>query len=145
MPNEQRATRLVMPMEDAMKARCLVVGMMLTASAVAGAKEPLSIHVSFAVANAPANLVIRTKVEPNAENRLIEVIADSTEFYRSSTIMLEGDRAPRSARFEFRNLPAGEYDVTAVVIGMDGRHRSVARARVNVLGPGLARFSMSGK
>ena len=59
-----------------MKARCLVVGMMLTASAVAGAKEPLSNHVSPAVAFAPANLVIRTGLEPHAENRSMEVGGD---------------------------------------------------------------------
>ena len=118
-----------------MKARCLVIGMMLTAGAVAGAKEPLSIQVSPAVANAPANLVIRTRVEPDAENRLMEVTADSDGFYRSSTIVLEGDRAPRTARFEFRNLPAGQYAVTVAVIGMNGRHRSMAHTRVNVLGP----------
>ena len=78
-----------------MKARCLVVAMVLTATAVTGAKEPLSIRVSPAFSFAPANLVIRTSVEPDAENRSMEVIADSAEFYRSSTIALEGDRAPR--------------------------------------------------
>jgi hypothetical protein len=81
-------------MEDAMKARCLVVAMVLTATAVTGAKE-LSIRVSPAFSFAPANLVIRTSVEPDAENRSMEVIADSAEFYRSSTIALEGDARPR--------------------------------------------------
>jgi hypothetical protein len=89
----------VMQMEDAMKARCLVVAMVLT-SAVAGAKEPLSIRVSPGFSFAPANIVIRTSVEPDAENRSLEVIADSAEFYRSSTITLEGDRAPKTMMVE---------------------------------------------
>jgi hypothetical protein len=59
--------RRMMQMEDAMNARCLVVGMMLTATAVAGAKEPLSIRVSPAVSFAPANLVIRMSVERHAD------------------------------------------------------------------------------
>jgi hypothetical protein len=59
--------------EDAMKARCLVVAMVLTATAVTGAKEPLSIRVSPAFSCALANLVIRTSVEPDAENRSMEV------------------------------------------------------------------------
>jgi hypothetical protein len=54
-----------MQMEDAMKARCLVVAMVLTATAVADAKEPLSIRVSPAFSFAPANLVIRTIPQRN--------------------------------------------------------------------------------
>ena len=121
-----------------MKARCLVVGMMLTASAVAGAKEPVSIRVSPAVSMAPATLVIRTSMEPHAENRSMEVVADSPAFYRSSTIPLEGDRAPRTTMLEFRSLPAGEYQVTATVIGVDGQRRAIAHTQVNVIGAGLS-------
>ena len=122
-----------------MKARCLVVAMVLTATAVTGAKEPLSIRVSPAFSFAPANLVIRTSVERDAENRSMEVIADSAEFYRSSTIALEGDRAPKTMMFEFRRLPPGEYDVTAMLIGVDGHRRAIAHARVSVVESGLAR------
>ena len=122
-----------------MKARCLVVAMVLTATAVTGAKEPLSIRVSPAFSFAPANLVIRTSVEPDAQNRSMEVIADSAEFYRSSTIALEGDRAPKTTMVEFRSLPPGDYEVTARLIGVDGRRRAIARAQVNVVQSGVAR------
>jgi len=128
-----------MQREDAMKARCLVVAMVLTATAVAGAKEPLSIRVSPAFSFAPANLVIRTSVEPDAKNRSLEVIADSAEFYRSSTITLEGDRAPRTTMVEFRTVPPGDYEVTAVLIGADGHRRAIAQAHINVLESGAAR------
>jgi hypothetical protein len=138
--NEQRGdSSRVMQMEDAMKARCLVVAMVLTATAVTAAKEPLSIRVSPAFSFAPANLVIRTSVEPDAENRSVEVIADSAEFYRSSTIALEGDRAPKTMMIEFRSLPPGDYEVSAMLIGVDGRRRAIAHAQVNVVESGLAR------
>ena len=90
-------------------------------------------RVSPALSFAPANLVIRTTVQPDADNRAMEVIAESGDFYRSSAVQLEGDRAPRTATFEFRSLPPGEYSVTAVVIGMDGRQRALARSSVNVM------------
>ena len=122
-----------------MKARCLVVAMVLIATAVTRATEPLSIRVSPAFSFAPANLVIRTSVEPDAENRSMEVIADSAEFYRLSTIALEGDRAPKTTMVEFRSLPPGDYEVTARLIGVDGRRRAIARAQVNVVESGLAR------
>jgi len=128
----------VMQMEDAMKARCLVA-MVLTATAVAGAKEPLSIRVSPAFSFAPANLVIRTSVEPDEENRSLEVVADSDEFYRSSTIMLEGDRAPKTMMVEFRTVPPGDYNVTAMLIGADGHRRAIARSHINVLESGAGR------
>ena len=122
-----------------MKARRLMVAMVLTATAVAGAKEPLSIRVSPAFSFAPANLVIRTSAEPDAENRSIEVIADSAEFYRSSTITLEGDRAPKTTTVEFRSVPPGDYAITAVLIGVDGHRRAIAQAQINVLESGAAR------
>jgi hypothetical protein len=128
-----------MQMEDAMKARRLMVAMVLTATAVAGAKEPLSIRVSPAFSFAPANLVIRTSVEPDAENRSMEVIADSVEFYRSSTITLEGDRAPKTMMVEFRTVPSGDYKVTATLIGADGHRRAIAQAHINVLESGAGR------
>ena len=117
-----------------MNPRYVVVGMMLTATTVTDAKQPVSIRVSPEIPFAPANVVIRTSVEPATENRSIEVIAESGEFYRSSTIQLEGDRAPKTTMLEFRALPPGNYDVSASVIGSGGQRRAVAHMQVKVLG-----------
>ena len=54
---------------------------------------------------APATLVVRTQVEADENNRSVEVTADSDESYRSSTIPFDGVRAPRTAIFQFRDLP----------------------------------------
>lgn len=122
-----------------MNGRCLVLGMLLTATGAAGANEPLALRVSPAFSFAPANFVIQANVDRDADNRSMEVIADSAEFYRSSTIALEGERAPRTSRFEFRSLPPGDYEITATVIGADGRQRATARQQVKVLESGTAR------
>jgi len=111
----------------------------MTTTTVAGTRESLSMQVSPAMSFAPANLMIRAKVEPDAANREMEVIAQSDDFYRSSAIQLEGDRAPRTVTFEFRSLPSGEYQVTAVVVGIDGQQRALARSRVNVIETGTSR------
>ena len=118
-----------------MNARAWAIGLAMMTTVV-GAREPLSIRASPAASFAPANLVIRTRLEPDADNRAMEVVAESDGFYRSSAIQLEGDRAPRTTTFEFRSLPAGEYEITAVVIGTDGRRRAVARASANVIESG---------
>jgi hypothetical protein len=122
-----------------MKGRYVMVALVLVATAVGDAKEPLSIRVSPAFSFAPANLVIRTSVEPDAENRAMEVIADAADFYRASTISLEGDRSPKTMTVEFRSLPPGDYNVTATLIRVDGHRRAIAHAQVNVVEPGLAR------
>ena len=116
-----------------MNARFLVLGLMLTATAAVGANPSLGIKVSPAVSFAPANLVIRTTVDPDAGNRALEVVAESEEFYRSSTVTLDGDRAPKTTQFEFRSLPPGEYEVSVVVTGADGRQRAISRAQAKVV------------
>ena len=63
-PNRRshRATRAG-DVEDAMKGRYVMVALVLAATAVGDAKEPLSIRVSPAFSFAPANLVSRTSVD----------------------------------------------------------------------------------
>ena len=119
--------------------RVLVLGLAIATTAGVGANESIAIRVSPAMSFAPANLVIRTSVEPDADNRVMEIVADSEEFYRSSTVQLEGDRAPKTTAFEFRSLPPGEYRVTAVLFGADGQRRGTAQAHVKVVESGISR------
>ena len=122
-----------------MNARFLVLLLTLAATAAAGANQSLGIKVSPAVSFAPANLVIRTSVDPDADNRALEVVAQSEDFYRSSTVTLDGDRAAKTTQFEFRSLPPGEYEISVVVTGADGRPRAISRTQARVVESGAAR------
>lgn len=102
----------------------------------AGAGERISMKVSPAVAFAPANLIVRAMIEADAGNRSIEVVAESADFYRSSQIQLEGDKAPRTNLFEFRSLPPGIYEVRALLLGVDGQQRAYARQQISVIASG---------
>ena len=118
------------------RANVLPIVMMAVAStpkASVAAKESFSIRVSPAMLFAPANLVIRAVIEPDASNRAVEIVADSDDFYRSSRVQLDGERAPRTSLVEFRSLPPGDYEVKAVLIGVDGHARAIARRHVNVV------------
>jgi hypothetical protein len=75
-----------------------VFGLILAATSAGRAKESVAIRVSPAVAFAPADLVIRTSIEPDEHNRAIAIVADSESFYRSSSIQLEGDRGTNHDR-----------------------------------------------
>jgi hypothetical protein len=106
---------------------------MMTATLPLGAGERLTMKVSPAVAFAPANLIVRAMIVADPDNRAVEIIAESPDFYRSSTIQLEGDRAARTNIFEFRSLPPGAYEVRANLIGARGEQRATIRQQVNVI------------
>jgi hypothetical protein len=95
------------------------------------AGEPMRMQVSPAVARAPADLVVRVSVAAAADNRSLQVIAECPEFYRSSEVQIDGLDAPSLNVFEFRNLPQGDYTITGVLTGANGRRaRAVRIAKV---------------
>jgi hypothetical protein len=116
-----------------MKVRTCLAGLVFLFSGALGANDRLSIRVSPAVAFAPANLVIRTTVEADSSNRAIEIVAESPDFYRSSEIRLDGERAPRTTMFEFRSLPSGAYSVRAVLKGQGGHKLATVERTVNIV------------
>jgi hypothetical protein len=103
----------------------------------AGAVDRVSIKVSPTVAFAPANLLVQATVDVSAENRALEVIAESPEFYRSSEITLDGDRAPRVTLMQFKSMPSGVYQVRAVVRGVEGKEFASTGAKVNIVEAGF--------
>jgi hypothetical protein len=120
-----------------MKLRATLFGiLMLTTTLPLGAGERIMIKVSPAVSFAPANLIVRTMIAADADNRAIEIIAESTDFYRSSEVQLDGDKAPRTTMFEFRSLPSGTYEVRANLIGAGRQQRAWVRQQINVIAGG---------
>lgn len=122
--------------EDAMKVRgLLVIAVLFLLTLPAGAGDKLTMKVSPAIAFAPANLVVRAYVTADPDNRAISVVAESDDFYRSSEVQLDGDKAPRTNVFEFRSLPTGTYQVSAMLIGTNGQ-RALVRSQLNVMASG---------
>jgi hypothetical protein len=120
-----------------MKLRARLFGiLMLTTTLPIGAGERITVRVSPAVAFAPANLIVRAMIEADEQNRAVQIIAESADFYRSSEIQLEGARAPRTSTFEFHSLPPGTYEVRALLLGAGGQQRAFARQQVNVIASG---------
>ena len=120
-----------------MKVRVALLGVLTIVAAVPlGAGERMTMKVSPAVAFAPANLIVRAMIVADADNRAVEIVAESNDFYRSSQIQLEGEKAARTSMFEFRSLPPGTYEVRANLLGADGRSRAMIRQQVNVIASG---------
>jgi hypothetical protein len=105
----------------------------VTAVTKSGANECMSMKVSPRQALAPVNLRVSVRIEPDAENRVLTIVADSPQFYRSSQIALEGDRAPKTFTIEYPNVPGGQYEVTSVLFNSTGRERATIRQTAHVV------------
>jgi hypothetical protein len=103
------------------------------ADPAAGAEQPVRLVVAPRFARAPAVVRIHAFVEPGADNRQLEVILESSDYYRSSAIEMSGADAPRGHDVEFRGVPVGTHDVRVVLSGPGGSVRAVAHDRVAVV------------
>jgi hypothetical protein len=111
----------------------------LTVAVPLNGGERLAMRVSPSVAFEPAVLTIRTVIETDVENRALEVLAQSADYYRRSSIELDGASAPRLNVFEFRNLPTGTYEVMSVLVGSSGERAVVSRRFDVAAAPGSTR------
>jgi hypothetical protein len=116
-----------------MKAVVFACMSLLTIAGPLNGAERLVMRVSPSVAMAPAWVTVQTTVEADTENRALEIIVESSDFFRSSMIQLDGQHSPRVNLFQFPNLPVGQYEVTGIVAGSAGR-RATARGWLVVSG-----------
>lgn len=98
------------------------------------ATEKLSLRVTPNVSNAPSNVIVQARVARHPDNRWLHIEADSSAFYRSSLIQLNGDKAPMVTEIRLNHLPGGNYTVAAVLRNHLGEATTVRRT-VIVLSP----------
>jgi hypothetical protein len=122
------------PVEKLMKYRVLTCGLLLAMSGLAGsAGEKISMKATPEISFAPAHLTVRTTIEPDPQNRAVEIVIDSQDFYRSTLTQLEGDQAPRVSVVEFKGIPGGVYEISARLLGEDGKPIAYARRMIDVI------------
>lgn len=103
-----------------------IIGL-LAASGTTNASEKLALRVTPNVSNAPSTVIVKATVARNSHNRSLHIEADSGEFYRSSEIQLDGDKAPLVTEIRLPNLPGGEYTVKAILRDNMGEETIVRR------------------
>lgn len=96
------------------------------------ALEKLQLQVNPSVSMAPASVIVRTIVERNSENRELEIVADSENFYRRTVVDLDGESAPKVNELRLIDIPGGDYEVTATLYDSKGAH-TVARRSIMVM------------
>jgi hypothetical protein len=107
--------------------------LLLSSAVSAGPIERLTLAASPVSSFAPANLVVRVHVTPDPANRALEVTAESSDYFRSSRMQLDGEDAQKTITLEFRGLPHGDYAVWGRLIDSAGHERASARRQVVVL------------
>ncbi len=122
-----------------MNARIWLAALLLVAWAPGtrlDAGDVLTMKVTPAQSFAPAILRVHVRLEPSAENRWLEVVADSSDFYRSSLVELDGDRAPQAMMLEFRSVPSGAYEIHGILSDSAGHERAHVCQLANVISTG---------
>jgi hypothetical protein len=83
----------------------------------------------------PATVQLLVSVEPDQANRTLRIEADGDRLFRSTEVNLDGLSEKRLHVVEFKNLPAGAYEVRAEVLSAD-TVRATATGELMVLGAG---------
>lgn len=112
--------------------KMIFCGAMLASAVALDASQEVRVRVSPQNSMAPADILVYVTVERRADNRLLRVSAESEDFFRASEVSLDGEDSARISVLRFRELPSGEYDVTADVMGSTGQRRAVAYCTLRV-------------
>ena len=75
----------------------------------------LAIYPSVAIG--PTDLRLTLTVEPNERARSLSVEMDAENFYRQTTIPMDGKDAPKRNTITWHGVPSGEYTVIARLLG----------------------------
>ena len=109
-----------------MKAGLGICGVIVLTVLPVDGEGPLRVAVTPIHSFAPATVTIRARIEPSAENRMLAIVADGDDFYRSSEIQLDGVHAPKIVELRFSNLPRR---CLPDLCGLGGWRRTSARYR----------------
>jgi hypothetical protein len=112
----------------------LLTTALLTITAIrSNAADVVGIHINGHYFAEPAIIQVTVNVEPDEANRTLRVEADGDSFFRSSEFTLDGRSEKRVHIVEFKNVPAGTYEVRAEVLS-EKAVRGLAMQDLEVMG-----------
>jgi hypothetical protein len=97
-------------------------GVLLAGVVSYGADAPVTLAVRPTVvfAGRDVRTTIRTPRDPR--NRELRIIVEAADYYASSDVQLDGDDAPATHQFTWKELPSGAYRVEAILTRADDQH-----------------------
>jgi hypothetical protein len=121
--------------EESMRLRLSFIAVILVGSSYVSGEEPISMTVRPAVATTNSAAQIKVLVPRSARNRALRWEVDGPGYFRSSTLELNGAKAPAMFMFVVRNLPEGEVEIRAIVRRSDDSE-ALVRRQIVVMGSG---------
>jgi hypothetical protein len=116
-----------------MKRFVLAVLLLSCGAVVVRGVQPVAVSVYPTVTSPRASTRIMVRVDANELNRKLVWEVDGADYYRSSSIQLDGAAAPRTFFFMLHTVPEGEYNVRARILRNDNSE-SVAETTMAVVG-----------
>ena len=102
------------------------------AAAPGASDPPLRAQVSPRFGPAPSAVRVQAIVAPAAENRGLLIVIDSDDYFRSSTLPLDGDAASRVHVADFRSVPEGVHRITVALLDRQGERRAVVNDAIQL-------------
>jgi hypothetical protein len=116
-----------------MKRFVLAVLLLSCGAVVVRGVQPVAVSVYPTVTSPRASTRIMVRVDANELNRKLVWEVDGPDYYRSSSIQLDGAAAPRTFFFMLHGVPEGEYNVRARIL-RNNNSESVAETTMAVVG-----------
>ena len=114
----------------------ILVAVLIALGSLSGrAGEVVEIRLHGRYYSEPATVQITVAVEPDHANKTLRVEADGDRMFRATEVTLLGEQDKRLHVVEFKNLPAGEYELRAEVLS-NVAVRGLARQELYVSGIG---------
>ena len=82
----------------------------------------------------PGDVEFSIQITPTERSWALQVSAESGDYYRSTTIPLEGADSHAMHTFVWRGFPAGDYDIVGVLVDESGQAEAIVAAGMRVLG-----------
>jgi hypothetical protein len=122
-----------MTAEIARRITCALLVLVLAPAGEMFGRAAIQTKVRPTVAFAPATVQIEVLIEADQENRVLQILIDSGEYLRVSTIALEGERAPRFHSVVYRSLPAGRYEIQVALLDQTHTVRAIEHHWINLV------------
>ena len=97
-------------------------GVLLAGVVSYGADAPVALAVRPTVLFAGKDVRTTVRTPRDSRNRELRIIVEAADYYASSDVQLDGDDAPATHQFTWKELPSGTYRVEAILTRADDQH-----------------------
>jgi hypothetical protein len=103
------------------------VALLVVGAVSQAADAPVTLSVRPAVLFAGRDVRATVRTPRDVRNRELRIVVEAADYYAASEVQLDGDDAPATHQFNWKELPSGAYRVEAILTRADGERRTVAQ------------------